>query len=58
MFTIFNEDENKFQTVEEPDPSLSYTYADYLKWKFEERIELLRGRVFQLSAPNTKHQEV
>lgn len=58
MFTIFNEDENKFQTVEEPDPSLSYTYADYLKWKFEERIELFRGRIFQLSAPNTKHQEV
>ena len=21
-----------------------YTYADYLLWKFEERVELLRGR--------------
>lgn len=58
MFTIYKEDENKFQLVEEPDPSLSYTYADYLKWNFEERIELFRGRIFQLSAPNTRHQEV
>ncbi len=28
MFTIYNEEENKFQLVEEPDPSLSYTYAE------------------------------
>lgn len=59
MFTIYNEDENKFQTVEEPDPSLSYTYADYLKWKFEEQVELIRGKIFKMSpAPNTAHQEI
>lgn len=36
-----------------------YTYADYLLWKFEERVELLKGRVFKMSpAPSRKHQEV
>lgn len=58
MFTVFDEDEGKFTRVEEPDPSLSYTYADYLKWNFEERLELFRGKIFKLSAPNTKHQEI
>jgi len=58
MFTVFDEDANEFTKVEEPDPSYSYTYADYLKWKFEERLELFKGKVYKLSAPNTKHQEV
>lgn len=58
MFTIYNENENRFELVEEPDPSLRYTYADYLKWKYEERLELFRGKIFKLSAPNTKHQEI
>lgn len=56
MFTVFNEKEEKYQLVEEPDPSLSYTYADYLQWNFEERLELIRGRIFKMSGPNTKHQ--
>ena len=56
MFTVYDTDNNEFSKVEEPDPSLSYTYADYLKWNFEERLELFRGKIFKLSAPNTKHQ--
>jgi Uma2 family endonuclease len=59
MFTIYNEEENRFQLVEEPDPSLSYTYADYLKWKFEEQVELIRGKIFKMSpAPAPLHQKV
>ena len=59
MFTVFNEDENRYQLVEEPDPSLSYTYADFLQWRFKERIELFKGRIFKMSpSPNTKHQIV
>lgn len=59
MFTIFDEEELKYQAVEEPDPSLSYTYADYLQWKYKERVELIRGRIFKMSpAPNPKHQQV
>jgi len=54
--TIYNIDEDSYSKVEEPDPSVTYTYADYLQWKFEERLELFRGRIFRLAAPNTKHQ--
>lgn len=59
MFTIYDTDNNEFSKVEEPDPSLSYTYADYLKWNFEERLELIKGRIFKMSpAPAPIHQEV
>ena len=58
MFTVYDNDNEQYSKVEEPDPSLGYTYADYLQWKFEERLELFRGQIFKLSAPNTKHQVV
>jgi Uma2 family endonuclease len=35
-----------------------YSYADYLTWQFSERVELLKGYVRQMAAPNTKHQRV
>ena len=39
------------------DMNKTYTYADYFKWRFEERVELIRGRIFKMSpAPNRKHQ--
>lgn len=56
MYTVFDEKEEKYIKVQEPDPSLTYTYADYLKWRFVERLELLRGKIFQMSGPNTRHQ--
>lgn len=41
------------------DPEGSYTYADYLLWQFQERVELIRGRIFRMSpAPNLLHQRV
>lgn len=58
MYTIFDEKKEKYISVEEPDPSIAYTYADYLQWKFVERLELLRGKVFRMSGPNTRHQIV
>ena len=37
----------------------TYTYADYFKWKFEERVELIKGKVFKMSpAPNRFHQKL
>ncbi len=37
----------------------SYTYADYLKWQFAERLELFKGKIFKMSpAPNRMHQGV
>lgn len=58
MFTIYNPDDDSYQLVEEPDASLSYTYADYLQWKFEEQVELIRGKIYKMTAPRTKHQSV
>ncbi|MBV6427562.1 MAG: hypothetical protein KIPDCIKN_02084 [Haliscomenobacter sp.] len=54
------------KNVEEPiteygqlDPNELYTYADYLKWLFTDRVELIRGRVLKMSpAPNVEHQRV
>jgi len=41
------------------DYSKTYTYADYLQWDFEERIELIKGRIFKMSpAPGSAHQEI
>ncbi len=45
----------------EPDFNYSgnYTYADYLRWTIEERIELIRGKIFRMSpAPSWGHQAV
>lgn len=45
--------------INELDLNKIYSYADYLRWKFEERIELLKGRIFKMSpAPNVKHQRI
>lgn len=36
-----------------------YNYADYYSWKFKERVELIKGRVFKMSpSPNRRHQEI
>ena len=35
-----------------------YTYAEYLLWKFEERVELLKGKLFKMSAPSINHQMI
>jgi Uma2 family endonuclease len=41
------------------DLSKSYTYADYFSWKFEERVELIKGKIFKMSpAPNRIHQKL
>jgi Uma2 family endonuclease len=35
-----------------------YTYADYVLWTFEERLELIKGKLFRMSGPNTMHQRL
>jgi Uma2 family endonuclease len=41
------------------DLNKTYSYADYLKWHFEERIELIKGKIFKMSpAPTSLHQEI
>jgi len=41
------------------DFSKTYTYADYFKWRFDERLELIKGKIFTMSpAPSRTHQEI
>ena len=46
--------------AEEPDYSYNkYTYADYLKWRLDEQVELIKGKIFRMSpAPKRIHQKV
>lgn len=45
--------------INELDFDKTYSYADYLTWKFQERLELFKGRLFKMSpAPSTNHQKV
>lgn len=45
-------------TFAELDLNGTYTYADYLKWTFEERLEIIKGKVFPMSAPARIHQRI
>lgn len=41
------------------DQSLTYSYAHYLNWLFDDRVELVKGKVFKMSpAPSRAHQDV
>lgn len=45
--------------VNEPDLAYgNYTYADYLKWTMDEMVEIIKGRVYKLSAPKRVHQTI
>ncbi len=46
-------------SLDQLDLSERYSYADYFKWKFKERVELLRGWIYKMSpAPGSRHQLV
>ena len=36
--------------------SFEYSYSDYMTWQFQERVELIMGKIFSISAHNTPHQ--
>lgn len=57
MYTQYDDDGN-VQMVKEPSPDYTYTYADYLQWQWEERVELLKGIVMRMAVPSTRHQVV
>jgi Uma2 family endonuclease len=53
--------EEPLNKLEEPiaDYGIEYTYADYLKFDFEEMVELIKGKIFKMSpAPSTNHQRI
>lgn len=45
-------------TISQLDLSGNYTYDDYYAWKFDERVELIYGKVFPLETPNRQHQSI
>ncbi len=46
------------ERFEDLDLSRRYTYADYVTWKFQERVELFKGWVTKMAGPSTYHQRV
>jgi len=45
--------------ISQLDLAKKYSYADYLTWMFQERLELFRGKIFKMSpAPSMYHQKV
>lgn len=55
-YNIENENIDDISLLE---PEGVYSYADYLKWSFEERVEIIKGKIFNMSpAPRTNHQRV
>jgi Uma2 family endonuclease len=49
----------KITDLSQLDLNQTYSYADYLTWQFDEAVELIKGKIMQMSpAPNVKHQRV
>jgi Uma2 family endonuclease len=47
----------RFMELASLDLSKSYTYADYLKWDFKERVEIIGGKLYEMMpAPGSRHQ--
>ncbi|MFN4144580.1 MAG: Uma2 family endonuclease [Runella sp.] len=45
--------------INQLDPNGSYTYTDYMSWRFDEYVELIKGKIFRMSpAPTVKHQKI
>ncbi|MEQ8774688.1 MAG: Uma2 family endonuclease [Marinoscillum sp.] len=56
---LYKEKEPSIDDISLLEPEATYSYADYLKWTFEERVELIKGKLFRMSpAPRRTHQEV
>jgi Uma2 family endonuclease len=51
--------EGTITNINQLDFTKQYSYAEYLKWEFKERIELIKGYLFKMSpAPARRHQEL
>jgi len=49
----------KITQLSQLDLNNTYSYADYLTWRFEETVELIKGKIMLMSpAPNFNHQSI
>ncbi|WP_412465483.1 Uma2 family endonuclease [Pedobacter sp. KLB.chiD] len=47
------------KTLNEIDFSATYSYADYMRFEFEERLEIIKGYIFEMSpAPSRMQQKI
>ncbi len=51
-------DKNKVVSLEDIDLTLTYSYANYLTWLFDDRVELIKGKIYKMAAPSRYHQQV
>ena len=45
-------------SIDQLDFDKKYSYADYLTWRFDEYVELLRGKLSRMAAPSRLHQRL
>lgn len=45
-------------SIDQLDFNKKYNYSDYILWKFQERVELLKGKLFKMAAPSLTHQKI
>ncbi len=59
MSASYKTEEKKIDDISLLEPDAIYSYADYLKWSFDERVEIIKGKLFKMSpAPRRAHQEI
>jgi Uma2 family endonuclease len=44
--------------ISQLDLTKKYTYADYLNWWFDDRVELIKGFILKMTAPSVNHQSI
>lgn len=55
----YPQSDEKIYSLNDIDESLTYSYANYMNWLFDERLELIKGRIFKMSpAPSRLHQKI
>lgn len=49
----------KITDISQLDSNKTYTYADYLTWRFQDRVELIKGLIYKINpAPKRVHQKI
>ena len=46
----------KITSLSQLDANGEYSYLDYISWQFDQRVELIKGKIFPMAAPNRRHQ--
>jgi len=49
---------NQITDISQLDLAGTYNYADYLTWKFEQAVELVKGKILPLAVPSRRHQDI